>query len=75
MTDLEELRKARGGEMSKIPRDAKTIDGKVYDRHGDLIELYDGRWQKVINGNRSGWWRFNSRYDRDGYCDNPSRGY
>jgi hypothetical protein len=29
----------------------------------------------VKNGDRSGWWRFNEHYDRDGYCDNPARGY
>lgn len=50
-------------------------DGKVFDSSGNEIEFYDGRWQVVINGNRSGWWRFNDHYDRDGYCDNPARGY
>lgn len=24
---------------------------------------------------RTGWWRFHEHYDRDGYCDNPARGY
>ncbi len=38
-------------------------------------ELYEGRWQKVIDGSRTGWWRFHQHYDRDGYCDNPARGY
>ena len=38
-------------------------------------ELYEGKWRKVLNGERSGWWRFHEHYDRDGYCDNPARGY
>jgi len=24
---------------------------------------------------RSGWWREHDHYDRNGYCDNPARGY
>lgn len=38
-------------------------------------ELFDGKPMKVLNGERSGWWRFHNHYDRDGYCDNPGRGY
>ena len=38
-------------------------------------ELYDGKWRKVLDGRRDGWWRFHEHYDRDGYCDNPARGY
>ena len=38
-------------------------------------ELFEGKWLKVINGDRLGWWRFHDHYDRDGYCDNPARGY
>lgn len=38
-------------------------------------ELFEGKPMKVINGDRSGWWRFHDHYDRDGYCDNPARGY
>jgi len=41
----------------------------------DGYELYDGKWRKVVDGRRTGWWRFNEHYDRDGYCDNPGRGY
>jgi hypothetical protein len=39
------------------------------------FEMYEGELRKVINENRFGWWRYNSHYDRDGYCDNPARGY
>lgn len=61
--------------MPDIPDDAKIVDGKVYNKAGKLIELYEGRWREVLNGDRSGWWRFNDHYDRNGYCDNPGRGY
>jgi hypothetical protein len=37
--------------------------------------MFEGKLRKVINPNRSGWWRHHSHYDRDGYCDNPARGY
>lgn len=39
------------------------------------LEIYDGRLQKVVDASRTGWWRFHQHYDRDGYCDNPGRGY
>lgn len=45
----------------------KEIPGK--------LEYYEGQLRKVINADRSGWWRFHGHYDRDGYCDNPARGY
>lgn len=38
-------------------------------------EIFEGKPMKVLNGERSGWWRFHNHYDRDGYCDNPARGY
>ncbi len=38
-------------------------------------EMFEGNMMKVINGDRAGWWRFHDHYDRDGYCDNPGRGY
>lgn len=38
-------------------------------------EMFEGKPMKVLNGERSGWWRFHNHYDRDGYCDNPARGY
>lgn len=59
----------------KIPRGATEKDGKVYNASGNLIEEFNGVWREVKNGERSGWWRFNEHYDRNGYCDNPGRGY
>jgi len=38
-------------------------------------EMYNGKPMKVINYHRLGWWRYHDHYDRDGYCDNPGRGY
>ena len=60
---------------TKIPNGATEKDGKVYNHAGLLIEKYEGEWRVVKNGDRTGWWRFNDHYDRDGYCDNPARGY
>jgi hypothetical protein len=39
------------------------------------LEIFDGRLQPVVDASRTGWWRFHKHYDRDGYCDNPGRGY
>lgn len=39
------------------------------------LELFEGRLQPVADAARTGWWRFHQHYDRDGYCDNPGRGY
>lgn len=61
--------------MIDRPLDSVERDGKVYNSLGDLIELFDGKWTVVKDGSRFGWWRFHEHYDRDGYCDNPARGY
>lgn len=45
----------------------KEIPGK--------LEYHNGRLCRVVNADRQGHWRFNDHYDRDGYCDNPARGY
>lgn len=39
------------------------------------IEMYGGKLTAVLNPERTGWWRFHDHIDRDGYCDNPARGY
>lgn len=39
------------------------------------LELFQGRLCPVVDPSRIGWWRFHEHYDRDGYCDNPARGY
>lgn len=58
-----------------LPDGATEKDGRVYNSHGERIEVFEGRWRVVKDGSRSGWWRFNEHYDRQGYCDNPARGY
>lgn len=66
------------GEMeqkAELPLGAKQFYGKVYNSTGELIERYDGKWMVVKNTDRQGWWRYHDHYDRDGYCDNPARGY
>lgn len=39
------------------------------------LELFEGKLTPVVDASRSGWWRFHEHYDRNGYCDNPGRGY
>ncbi len=39
------------------------------------LEYFEGKLLPVVNAARAGWWRFHEHYDRDGYCDNPGRGY
>lgn len=39
------------------------------------FEYFEGRLREVKDASHSGWWRFNQHYDRQGYCDNPARGY
>lgn len=39
------------------------------------FEMFEGRMMEVKNPSRQGWWRYHTHYDRDGYCDNPARGY
>lgn len=38
-------------------------------------ELVGGKMTRVLDASRLGWWRYHEHYDRDGYCDNPARGY
>lgn len=59
----------------ELPSGAIERDGKVYNSQGKLIEVYEGKWLTVKDGGRVGWWRFHEHYDRNGYCDNPARGY
>lgn len=39
------------------------------------LEYFEGELRDVVDPSRIGWWRFHKHYDRDGYCDNPARGY
>lgn len=38
-------------------------------------EPFEGQWLIPVDTSRRGWWRFHEHYDRNGYCDNPGRGY
>lgn len=62
-------------DSTKLPAGGTRKGDKVYNSRGELIEVYEGKWRVVLDGGRSGWWRFHEHYDRDGYCDNPGRGY
>lgn len=52
---------------STEPVQPKEIPGK--------LEMFQGELREVVDPRRTGWWRFNKHYDRNGYCDNPARGY
>lgn len=58
-----------------------TMKDKAPVKEGDLdskgrkLEMYEGKLMPVLDARRSGWWRFHEHYDRNGYCDNPARGY
>lgn len=53
--------------MTEDKNAQKEIPGK--------LEMFEGRLREVVDPRRQGWWRFHKNYDRDGYCDNPGRGY
>lgn len=69
MTNKSKTRKAKG----KTQRWKKTNNG--HTKRPDIDKWSDGSPKPVLNGEREGWWRYNDHYDRDGYCDNPGRGY
>lgn len=54
-------------EIRKAKAEGREIPG--------ALEMFDGKVREVENGDRQGWWRFHEHYDRNGYCDNPGRGY
>lgn len=53
--------------MKKAKKTEKEIPGK--------LEYFEGELREVVDASRSGWWRFHEHRDRNGYCDNPARGY
>lgn len=58
--------------------DIVAADREAQDKRKEIpgeLEMYEGELREVVDASRSGWWRFNKHYDRDGYCDNPARGY
>lgn len=59
----------------KLPSGYTERGGKVYNSRGEWVEKVDGKWLEVKDGSRLGWWRHHEHYDRNGYCDNPGRGY
>jgi hypothetical protein len=58
-----------------IPAGYTERDGKVFNGRGEWVEFVDGKWLIVRDASRGGWWRHHEHYDRNGYCDNPGRGY
>lgn len=60
--------------MSKNEHPAPQPNVAPVEIPGEL-EMFEGKLTKVIDASRTGWWRFHAHRDRDGYCDNPARGY
>lgn len=58
-----------------LPSGYTQKDDKIYNERNELVERVDGKWMRVLNGDRLGWWRYHDHCDRNGYCDNPSCGY
>lgn len=56
-------------------KDKAPVKEGDLDHQGRRLEMYEGKLLPVLDPRRSGWWRFHEHYDRDGYCDNPARGY
>lgn len=52
----------------------KSLFAPLEEKPGE-VEMFEGRLTRVVDASRSGWWRYHEHYDRDGYCDNPGRGY
>lgn len=61
--------------MNELPEGYTARNGRVYNDHGQWVEWVSDAWLVVLDGSRSGWWRHHAHYDRNGYCDNPGRGY
>lgn len=63
---------ARIAELEAAPAPEKHVE--PVEIPGEL-EMFEGKLTKVVDASRTGWWRFHAHRDRDGYCDNPARGY
>lgn len=61
--------------MTELPKGYYKDGDKIRNARGDWVEFVEGKWLEVKDGSRFGWWRHHEHYDRDGYCDNPARGY
>lgn len=61
--------------MAAMGNQSQPAEGRVPVEIPGKIELFEGRLQPVVDASRTGWWRFHQHYDRDGYWDNPGRGY
>lgn len=62
-------------ESDADPRNPSAMPQNQEEEILGVREYYQGKMREVVDPARQGWWRFNKHYDRDGYCDNPARGY
>lgn len=61
-------------ECWRVSKEIAATEPEMQEIPGEL-EIFEGKLTRVVNTARSGWWRFHEHRDRDGYCDNPGRGY
>lgn len=64
---IQRRKAAAASTLADVPAGPQEVPGK--------LEFFDGKLLPVIDATRHGWRRFHEHYDRDGYCDNPGRGY
>ncbi|MBZ9807642.1 hypothetical protein [Mesorhizobium sp. ESP-6-2] len=57
------------------PSNTRALEAEGLEEKPGELEFFEGKLREVVNPDRQGWYRFNRHYDRDGYCDNPARGY
>lgn len=62
-------------DKTTLPLGFTEKGNRIYNTRNNWVELVDGKWLIVKDGSRYGWWRYHEHYDRNGYCDNPARGY
>lgn len=61
-----------------LPTPTQEYEQGILDAAAEVpgeLEWFNGKLTPVVNADRIGWYRFHDHYDRDGYCDNPARGY
>ncbi|OMQ44954.1 hypothetical protein [Ensifer sp. 1H6] len=71
LDDVIDAVQRRKAASAATPADAPSAPQEVPGK----LEFFDGKLMPVIDASRYGWRRFREHYDRDGYCDNPGRGY
>lgn len=65
---------AEAEEKARLKEFHKSLFSPLVESPGE-VEMFEGHLMRVVDASKSGWWRYHEHYDRNGYCDNPARGY